>query len=108
MKGTLIKKGNNSNIDIIADEFKEWVFAKWSIAPERNMKKYGHPAMFPEELVRRAIKLFSYQGDVILDPFMGVGTTPLVAKKHQRRYLGIDISNEYCSVAQDRINEILL
>ena len=108
MKGTLIKKGSNSDIDITADEFKEWVFAKWSIGPERNMKKYGHPAMFPEELARRAIKLFSYQGDIVLDPFMGVGTTPLVAKKHQRRYLGIDISEEYCSVAQDRINEMLL
>lgn len=107
MKGTMVKKGNKSDIDITADEFKEWVFAKWSIAPERNMKKFGHPAMFPEELARRAIKLFSYQGDVILDPFMGVGTTPLVAKKHLRRYLGVDISEEYCSIARNRVNEIL-
>ena len=40
------------------EEFKKWVVAKWSIAPERKMKKYGHPAMFPEELVRRGLKLF--------------------------------------------------
>ena len=108
MKGTLTKKGVRDNIDITADEFKEWVIAKWSVAPERKMKKFGHPAMFPEELARRAIKLFSYQGDIILDPFAGVGTTCLVAKKHQRRYLGIDISKEYCDVANNRINEILL
>ena len=43
------------------EEFKKWVLAKWSIAPERKMKQYGHPAMFPEELVRRGLKLFSYK-----------------------------------------------
>lgn len=108
MKGSLTKKGSRDKIDITADEFKEWVVAKWSVAPERKMKKFGHPAMFPEELARRAIKLFSYQGDIILDPFMGVGTTCLVAKKLQRKYLGIDISKEYCDVAENRVNEILL
>lgn len=105
-KGDLKHPGNSKLIDITADEFKEWVYAKWDIAPERNMKKYDHPAMFPEELVRRVLKLFSYVGDVVLDPFNGVGTTTVVAKKLNRRYIGIDISPKYCEVALQRLKEV--
>ena len=105
-KGDLKKPGSRDKIDITAEEFKDWVVAKWSIAPERRMKEYGHPAMFPEELARRVLKLFSYQDDIILDPFNGAGTTTVVAKKNNRRYVGIDISEEYCKVAQDRIGSL--
>ncbi|RKZ27973.1 site-specific DNA-methyltransferase [bacterium] len=103
-KGSHKKAGKKENIDISGDEFKEWVYAKWSIAPERNMKKYNHPAMFPEELVKRLLKLFSYKTDIVLDPFNGVGTTTLVSHKLGRRYIGIDISEEYCAVAKERID----
>jgi len=106
-KGSLKKDGKKENIDITADEFKKWVVAKWSIAPERDMKKYGHPAMFPEKLVERVLKLFSFKNDIILDPFNGVGTTTAVAKKLNRRYLGIDISKEYCEIAIKRLNKII-
>lgn len=102
-KGTLTHYGNRKLTDIAADEFKKWVFAKWDIAPEYNMKKYGHPAMFPEELATRVIKLFTYKGDVVLDPFNGVGTTTVVANRLGRIYLGIDISEEYCKKAEERI-----
>jgi len=104
-KGDLKHKGRSDMIDITANEFKEWVYAKWDIAPERNMKKYDHPAMFPEELVRRVLKLFSFKGDIVLDPFNGVGTTTLVAKKLGRRYIGIDISPKYCETAMKRLKE---
>ena len=97
------KKGVAEKTDITGDEFKKWVYAKWDIAPERNMKKYDHPAMFPEELAARLLKLFSYQDDVVLDPFNGVGTTTLVAHKLKRHYIGIDISPEYCQVAKKRL-----
>lgn len=107
-KGTLTKAGRREDIDISGDEFKKWVMAKWSIAPERDMAKYGHPAMFPEELVSRVLKLFSYRGDVVLDPFVGVGTTALVAKKLDRQYLGIDISEDYCRRAMQRLSSTLL
>jgi len=106
-KGSFKKEGYNKNIDISADEFKKWVYAKWSIAPERKMKEYRHPAMFPEALVARVLKLFSYKKDLVLDPFNGVGTTTAVAKYLNRRYLGIDISKEYCNKAQKRISERL-
>lgn len=102
-KGSLKSKGRGANADITADEFKDWVNARWSIAPERNMKSYGHPAMFPEELARRVLKLFSFSGSFILDPFVGTGTTAVVAKKLKRKYLGIDISDDYCGIARDRL-----
>lgn len=101
------KEGSRNDIDISADEFKKWVVAKWSMAPERKMKNYDHPAMFPEELVNRALKLFSFQNDIVLDPFNGVGTTTAVAKKLNRKYLGIDISKEYCKKAEKRIRATL-
>lgn len=103
-KGDLKKKGDKDKIDINADEFKQWVVAKWSIAPERKMKEFGHPAMFPEQLVERVLKLFSYQGDIILDPFNGVGTTTTVAQRFNRNYIGIDISEEYCQKAEKRLD----
>ena len=67
------------------------------------MQEYGHPAMFPKELVFRLLKLFSYRGDTVLDPFNGVGTTTLCAAETGRRYIGIDISDEYCQKARQRI-----
>ncbi len=99
------KAGDPTKIDITGDEFKKWVYAKWDIAPESNMKKYNHPAMFPEELVARLLKLFSYQDDIVLDPFNGVGTTTLIAHKLKRRYIGIDISEEYCRTAEQRLKD---
>jgi len=104
-KGTLKKQGVSKHADISADEFKKWVVSKWSIAPERNMKKFNHPAMFPQELATRVLKLFSFSNDVVLDPFNGVGTTTLCAQMTGRRYLGIDISKEYCKKAQKRVDE---
>ncbi|MEM4066935.1 MAG: site-specific DNA-methyltransferase [Candidatus Micrarchaeaceae archaeon] len=105
-KGTIKKKGNRKDIDITADEFKNWTTAKWVIAPEKNMSKYDHPAVFPEELVKRCIKLFSFKNDFVLDPFNGSGTTTYVAKLLHRRYLGIDISKKYCQIALKRLNTI--
>ena len=106
-KNSLKKEGDKNNIDIDSEEFKKWVYGKWSIAPERNMKKYKHDAMFPEELVKRLLKLFSYKNDIILDPFNGAGTTTKVAKQLNRKFIGIDISEEYCKTAEDRLNDCL-
>ena len=59
--------------------------------------------MFPEELPRRLMKLFSYKNDIVLDPFNGTGTTTLVAQKHGRRFIGIDISGQYSDQAMMRL-----
>jgi len=102
-KNTLIKDGDKESIDITGDEFKKWVYAKWSIAPEKRMKEYGHDAMFPEELARRVIKLFSYKNDIVLDPFNGAGTTTKAARELERLYIGIDIDSNYCRTAEERL-----
>ena len=67
------------------------------------MKEFDHPAMFPEELPRRLMKLFSYKNDIVLDPFNGAGTTTLVAAKYGRRFIGIDVSRQYCDTAIRRL-----
>jgi DNA modification methylase len=105
-KNSLKKDGQKDNIDISADEFKKWVYGKWTIAPERKMKQYKHDAMFPEELAKRAIKLFSYKNDIVLDPFNGVGTTTKIAKKLGRKFIGIDIDKKYCETAKERLKEV--
>jgi site-specific DNA-methyltransferase (adenine-specific) len=102
-KVTHKKEGRREDIDITGDEFKEWVLGKWSFPPEIRMKDYDHPAMFPEELPRRLMKLFSYKNDIVLDPFNGAGTTTLVAWKLHRRFIGIDISQQYCDTAFQRL-----
>jgi DNA modification methylase len=105
-KGTIKKIGDKENIDLTVDEFKKWVINPWDITPETQMnKKYGHPAMFPEHLVERLIKLFSYKNDIILDPFNGIGTTCVVAYNLGRRYIGIDISEKYHSISIDRMKK---
>ena len=59
--------------------------------------------MFPIELPKRLIKMLTYKGDVILDPFMGSGTTGVACKELERSFIGIDISEEYCEIAKKRI-----
>jgi DNA modification methylase len=102
-KETHKKEGRREDIDITADEFKEWVLGKWSFPPEIRMRDYNHPAMFPEEMPRRLMKLFSYRNDIVLDPFNGAGTTTLVSWKLHRRFIGIDVSLQYCETALQRI-----
>lgn len=107
-KGSLKHNGNNKNADITEEQFKNWVNARWVITPEKNMKKFDHPAMFPEDLVTRVVKLFSFEKDFVLDPFNGVGTTTKIARQFNRRYIGIDISKEYTVKAIARLKDVLI
>jgi DNA modification methylase len=91
--------------DITADEFMEATLSVWQIPPE-SARKVGHPAPFPVELAARVIKLYSYAGDVVLDPFVGSGTTCVAAKRLGRHYLGFDISQEYCDLANRRLEQV--
>jgi DNA modification methylase len=75
----------------------------WFINPEtKNLA--NHPAPFCEELARRVIKLWTYRGDVVLDPFVGTGTTALMAKRLSRKYIGIDKFKPYIDYAEQRLN----
>ena len=63
----------------------------------------GHPAPFPEELIKRLIKFYSYRGNVVLDPFGGTGTVAAVARRFDRHFVHIDVSRKYCGVAVERV-----
>lgn len=91
--------------DIEKNEFINWSNGMWSFGCE-NLKKIGHPAAFPIELPKRCIKLFTYVGDVILDPFMGSGTTLVSAVQEHRKFIGFEISEEYFKIAERRIYEM--
>ena len=88
--------------DIGDAEFLQSTLSIWQIKPE-SAKKIGHPAPFPLELARRVIRLYSYVGDVVLDPFMGSGTTCVAAKELGRHYVGFDIKSDYCKLAEKRL-----
>lgn len=99
------KKENNKKSGITKDEFIEWTNGLWTFHGE-SKSRIGHPAPFPIELPKRCIKLFSYVGDVVLDPFMGSGTTLIAAHTQNRKSIGIDIDESYCTLAKNRlINE---
>ena len=76
----------------------------WQIAVAQN--KTGHPAVFPETLVNNHIISWSNENDVVLDPFMGSGTTAVVCKKNNRKFIGFEISKEYCINALKRIKNV--
>lgn len=105
-KDTIKKTGDKEKIDITREEFLEYIDGMWSFKPEHRGKKFGHPACFPEELPYRLMKMFSYIDDIILDPYNGVGTTTFVAHRLNRQYIGIDLSEEYCKTAKDRLKQI--
>ena len=87
--------------DIDRDEFMAGTLSIWEIPPE-SAKRVGHPAPFPVALAERVVHLFSYVGDVVLDPFAGSGTTCVAAAQHGRRYVGFDIDPAYCALAEAR------
>src|SRR3990170_708646 len=95
-------KGKESTIS--KDEFLEWTKSVWTF-PAVSAKKIGHPAPFPEELPNRLIKLYSFKQDVILDPFLGSGTTSLSAIKNGRNYVGYDTNKKYIELANKRVAE---
>lgn len=79
----------------------------WPLAPERNSKAIGHPAMFPERLAQDHILSWSNPGDLVLDPFLGSGTTGKMAAVNNRDFIGCDISAAYVDLASRRINGTL-
>lgn len=76
----------------------------WDIRPE--MKRIGHPAPFPEEIAKRCIQIGSLNGGLVYDPFMGSGTTAKMALETGRTFIGSEISQEYCKIANNRIHEV--
>ena len=89
---------------ISKENFMESTLSIWNIPPERA-KKIGHPAPFPVELPKRFIELYSFKDEVILDPFIGSGTTALAARSLERHYIGYEINNDYIQIANLRLED---
>ncbi|MBA7497186.1 Modification methylase DpnIIB [subsurface metagenome] len=99
------KTSGSLKSDITRAEFLEWTNGVWNFSGE-SKNKIGHPSPFPVELPRRCIKLFSYVGDTVLDPFLGSGSTLLACSQAGRKGIGIDKDKSYCELAKNRlINE---
>ncbi len=98
------KKATKGKSDITRDEFIEWTNGVWNFSGE-SKKKIGHPSPFPIELPRRCIKLFSFVGDAVLDPFLGSGTTLLACLETNRVGIGVELNESYCDLAAKRLKK---
>lgn len=96
------KTSGSKKSDITKEEFLQWTNGVWNFTGE-SKTKIGHPAPFPVELPKRCIKLFSFVGDTILDPFLGSGSTLIACASTNRKGIGIEIDEKYCKIAKDRL-----
>ncbi|MBU2639003.1 MAG: site-specific DNA-methyltransferase [Nanoarchaeota archaeon] len=94
----------NKKDSITKQEFIDFTKSIWPFSAT-SARKIGHPAPFPEELPRRIIQLYTFEEDIVLDPFMGSGQTALAALKAKRHFIGYDISEEYCKLAEKRLKD---
>jgi len=96
------KKQGRGESDITKEEFIEWTNGIWTF-PGESKKRVNHPAPFPLELPKRCIKLFTFVGETVLDPFLGSGTTLVACALLNRRGIGVEIDKNYCEVAKNRL-----
>jgi len=94
-------ESDSKDADITNDEFMRFSDGFWYIPPESQRR--GHPTPFPEELIYRLIKFYTYRGNIVLDMFGGTGTVAVVAQKTGRHFIHIDISQKYCQIAEQRL-----
>ena len=97
-----MKNSSGGKSTIEKDEFMESTLSIWNITAEKA-KKIGHPAPFPVELPKKFINLYSFKDDLILDPFIGSGTTAVASKLLERKYVGYEINKNYIEIANNRL-----
>jgi len=106
-KGTFTRESLGRRSTISKEEFLEFTKSVWTF-PAEQATKVGHPAPFPIELPYRLIQLYTFEGEVVLDPFMGSGQTAIAAIKSGRHYVGYEINEEYINLAEDRMKRFSL
>ena len=97
-----LRKSSQGESSIKKEEFMESTLSIWNINPARA-KKIGHPAPFPIELPQKFINLYTYKKDLVLDPFLGSGTTAVAAKLLERNFIGYEIEEKYIAIANNRL-----
>lgn len=104
-KGSFRRENHTQRKNTITrEQFLEYTRSVWTFAAE-SARKVGHPAPFPIELPYRLLQLYTFEGDIVLDPFMGSGQTALAARKAGRHYIGFEIDTNYFQLAQKRLSE---
>ena len=101
------RENKHKKNDITREEFMEWTNGVWTFSGQSKKGAGNHPAPFPVELPRRCIKLFSFIGDTVLDPFLGSGSTLIATQLNERKGIGVDIDKSYCNIAVKRIKREL-
>jgi len=105
-KDSFSRKKRGKNNTIPKENFLEWTKSVWTFSAV-SARSIGHPAPFPEELPHRLIQLYTFEEDVVLDPFCGSGSACLAALKDKRHYIGYDIEPDYVKLANQRISSYL-
>lgn len=103
-KESFSRKRHSKKSTISRDEFLEWTKSVWTF-PAVSARSIGHPAPFPVELPYRLIQLYTFEADIVLDPFIGSGQTAIAAIKAKRHYVGYDTNEEYLKLSEKRIKE---
>lgn len=98
------KRGLPHENSVLTDDFMDWTTDVWDLGTESAVR-VGHPAPYPAELPQRLIELYTYEGDVVLDPFMGSGSTAVAAVRTRRHYVGVDTDQVYVKAARARADE---
>jgi site-specific DNA-methyltransferase (adenine-specific) len=103
-KANFSREGQGRKSTITRDEFLEFTKSVWRFDAERA-RTVGHPAPFPVELPYRCIQLYTFEEDVVLDPFMGSGQTAIAALKTGRHYIGYEVDQDYVRLSERRIGQ---
>ncbi len=99
------KKKKTRKSSITKKEFMDWTNGLWNFPGQSKKRALGHPAAFPVELPLRCIKLFSFVGDTVLDPFLGSGSTLIASSLQNRKGIGVEIDSAYCGIAVQRLKK---
>ncbi len=105
-KSTFARESLGRKSTLPKEEFLEFTRSVWTF-PAQRATRVGHPAAFLVELSYRLIQLYTYEGEVVLDPFMGSGQTAIAAIKTKRHYIGYEINADYVKLAERRIRAVL-
>ena len=101
-KGAFERRKEEKENTITREQFLEWTKSVWTMNPE-SAKKVNHPAPFPVELPYRLTQLYTFKGDIVLDPFIGSGSTAIAALTSERKFIGYEIDPQYIQIAEERI-----